>query len=69
MSMEDHMAKELKTSPSGRMCAFPHCTHILSIYNHETYCHIHRDKLAQLQKAKMQPHFDARPQTDVPWDA
>jgi hypothetical protein len=24
---------------------FPHCTHILSIYNHEDYCHIHLDRL------------------------
>jgi hypothetical protein len=29
---------------------FPHCTHVLSIYNHESYCHIHLDRLPHGQK-------------------
>ncbi|MFH0856075.1 MAG: hypothetical protein V1869_06200 [Candidatus Omnitrophota bacterium] len=33
--------KKIKTSLKGRKCRFPHCKHILSIYNHEAYCHVH----------------------------
>jgi hypothetical protein len=47
------MAKELKTSVDGRKCKFPHCEHILSIYNHEDYCHLHRDQAAQERKRKI----------------
>jgi len=48
--------KMLKTSAEGRKCMFPHCTHILSIYNHEVYCHIHRDQMAERQKLKIAYH-------------
>ncbi|MBN2183203.1 MAG: hypothetical protein JW715_14925 [Sedimentisphaerales bacterium] len=41
------MAKTLKTSADGRRCAFPKCNCLLSIYNHESYCHVHRDQAAQ----------------------
>jgi hypothetical protein len=44
------MAKKLKTSADGRKCAFPHCDNILSIYNHEPYCHIHREKEVALRE-------------------
>jgi hypothetical protein len=47
------MGKIQKTSPDNRKCTFPNCTHVLSIYNHEVYCYIHRDKLPQKQKAKI----------------
>lgn len=47
------MAKMLRTSPEGRKCLFPHCTQTLSIYNHEAYCHLHRDRMAPKQKTKM----------------
>ena len=33
--------KKVKTSDRGRKCKFPHCKQILSIYNHEEYCHVH----------------------------
>jgi len=33
--------KKLKTSPKDRICKFSNCKHILSIYNHEEYCHTH----------------------------
>ena len=33
--------KKVKTSLKGRKCKFPHCKHILSIYNHEECCHVH----------------------------
>jgi hypothetical protein len=48
------MAKILKTSPSGRKCLFPNCTQTLSIYNHESYCHVHlnRGQAPQTQKPK-----------------
>ena len=39
------MAKKLKTSPKGRKCKFPKCKHLLSIYNHSDYCHVHRDQM------------------------
>ena len=47
------MAKILKTSPEGRKCVFSQCTQILSIYNHETYCHLHRGQILQKQKPKI----------------
>ncbi|MCJ7778549.1 MAG: hypothetical protein MUP16_09575 [Sedimentisphaerales bacterium] len=50
------MGKTLKTSATGRKCTFPNCTHILSIYNHEAYCHIHRDKVSKEQKLKIPYH-------------
>jgi hypothetical protein len=50
------MGKILKTSAEGRKCTFPDCTHILSIYNHEAYCHIHLDNMPQDKKPKISPH-------------
>lgn len=50
------MAKKLKTSADGRICAFPHCKHLLSIYNHEAYCHVHRERMAQKQAIKVPYH-------------
>ncbi len=41
------MPKTLKTSPEGRKCTFPHCKRLLSIYNHEAYCHVHRDQMSR----------------------
>ncbi|MCE5340214.1 MAG: hypothetical protein LLF92_03690 [Planctomycetaceae bacterium] len=39
------MAKALKTSAENRKCAFLDCGRTLSIYNHEDYCHVHRDNM------------------------
>ena len=50
------MAKKVKTSADGRKCASPHCNNILSIYNHEPYCHIHREKKAQKELVKIPYH-------------
>jgi hypothetical protein len=50
------MAKMLKTSADNRKCMFPNCTHILSIYNHEAYCHIHQGQVHQEQKPKILTH-------------
>jgi len=50
------MAKILKTSPNDRKCTFPHCKRLLSIYNHEAYCHVHRDLVAQARMPKMPYH-------------
>jgi len=44
------MGKMLKTSAEGRKCMFPHCNRILSIYNHEAYCHRHLDQMIKEQK-------------------
>ncbi|MGD9109439.1 MAG: hypothetical protein PVG93_00730 [Phycisphaerales bacterium] len=44
------MRKALKTSTRDRKCAFPGCTNVLSIYNHEDYCHIHRDQMSEKKK-------------------
>lgn len=43
---------EIKTSPRRRKCKYPLCKHILSIYNHETYCHIHLSPAFQEDKTK-----------------
>jgi hypothetical protein len=43
------MGKMLKTSADNRKCMFPNCTIILSIYNHDAYCHIHRGEVHQEQ--------------------
>jgi len=32
---------EIKRSAKHRKCRYPLCRNILSIYNHETYCHAH----------------------------
>lgn len=37
--------KKVKVSPRGRICKFPHCRIILSIYNHNTFCNLHLDKM------------------------
>jgi len=50
------MGKTLKTSAEGRKCIFPCCKHILSIYNHEIYCHVHRDQMAEKKKLKTAYH-------------
>ncbi len=34
--------KKVKTSGKGRVCKYRNCKHILSIYNHELYCHVHQ---------------------------
>jgi hypothetical protein len=44
--------KIVKTSLKGRKCRFPHCKQILSIYNHEAYCHIHLGQLDYGRKPK-----------------
>jgi hypothetical protein len=41
------MSKMLKTSAENRKCTFPNCTRILSIYNHDTYCHVHQGQVHQ----------------------
>jgi len=43
------MKKKLKTSANDRKCAFLGCKSILSIYNHEAYCHLHRDQMSDKQ--------------------
>jgi hypothetical protein len=51
------MVKVLKTSAEGRKCQYHNCTQTLSIYNHETYCHIHRDMISDEQIGKnIYPH-------------
>ncbi|MFA5310948.1 MAG: hypothetical protein WC355_01345 [Candidatus Omnitrophota bacterium] len=34
--------KKVKTSAKGRVCRYRNCRNILSIYNHEEYCHVHQ---------------------------
>jgi hypothetical protein len=52
------MQKMLKTSAEGRKCRFPHCTRILSIYNHEDYCHIHRDIGPKGEQSKLSAYLE-----------
>jgi hypothetical protein len=33
--------KKVKTSYKGRKCKYRGCSHILSIYNHDDFCHVH----------------------------
>ena len=54
------MKKLLKTSPDGRKCEFPGCKCILSIYNHEAFCRVHREKVLQEeQNPKIFTPFEA----------
>lgn len=46
--------KVLKTSAEGRTCQFPQCNRLLSIYNHEAFCRVHLEKMAD--KNKLKPH-------------
>ena len=46
------MAKTLPTSAENRKCAYPGCTRTLSIYNHEPFCHVHRDRATKLAAIK-----------------
>ncbi|MFC1548812.1 hypothetical protein ACFL5E_02515 [Candidatus Omnitrophota bacterium] len=32
---------QIRTSPDHRVCKYPPCNSILSIYNHEAYCNVH----------------------------
>ncbi|MHC4639764.1 MAG: hypothetical protein ACYTBP_16685 [Planctomycetota bacterium] len=50
------MRKKLKTSANDRKCVFPGCKQILSIYNHEIHCHVHRDQVAQERIYKIPYH-------------
>jgi hypothetical protein len=50
------MRKPLKTSTNDRKCVFPGCKSILSIYNLEAYCHIHRDQMSDRKKLKIVYH-------------
>ncbi len=53
------MKKLLKISPDGRICEFPGCKCILSIYNHETFCRVHRYRVLQEQKHDILTHHKA----------
>ena len=44
--------KKVKTSAKGRVCRCRNCHNILSIYNHELYCHVHLGLLAYDDKPK-----------------
>jgi len=35
--------KKIKVSRKGRVCKLAACRNILSIYNHDYYCNLHRD--------------------------
>jgi len=50
------MKKPLKTSTDDRKCSFPGCKCILSIYNHDVFCRVHRDKVLQEQKPGILTH-------------
>lgn len=48
--------KKIKVSHKGRVCRFPRCRIVLSIYNHECYCYLHQNKIdaqAVLKSAKL----------------
>jgi len=37
--------KKVRVSHKGRVCKFPDCKRLLSIYNHGCYCYLHLYKL------------------------
>ena len=41
MNIKGGNMKKVKISPKGRVCKFPNCKHVISVYNHEEYCRIH----------------------------
>jgi len=45
--------QKVKVSHKGRKCKFLHCKHVLSIYNHEEYCHIHLSQFPHVYKFKI----------------
>lgn len=45
--------KKIRVSHKGRMCRFRHCRIILSIYNHDSYCYLHQDKIGEQAVLKM----------------
>ena len=36
------MSKKIRTNRKHRVCRVAGCKHILSVYNPETYCHVHQ---------------------------
>ena len=51
------MKKALKTSAEGRRCEYPDCQQVLSIYNHQTYCRVHQEKVFSRERYKHYKHF------------
>ena len=51
------MKKVLKTSAEGRICKYPNCQQVLSIYNHQLYCRVHQEKILSEQKLMPYKHF------------
>ena len=45
--------KKIKIARKGRICKFPHCRIILSVYNHQPYCNLHQDKIGEMAVLKM----------------
>ena len=47
------MTIKIRISRKGRRCRYPHCRKLLSIYNHEAFCHVHLGRVPQEQRAKV----------------
>ncbi len=45
--------KKVNTSLKGRVCKYRRCKNILSIYNHELYCHVHLDMIMREPQSKV----------------
>jgi len=50
------MIKKLKTSEEGRRCEYPGCSRLLSIYNHQSYCRVHQEKVRASEKPEPYRH-------------
>lgn len=50
------MTTKLKTSPEGRRCKYLDCNRLLSIYNHDSYCRVHLEKVRSEEKPKPYRH-------------
>jgi hypothetical protein len=44
--------KKVKVSHKGRICKYPCCKIVLSIYNHGCYCYLHQDRLVAQDRLK-----------------
>ena len=52
------MMRKIPTSHKGRKCKHEGCKQILSVYNHNTYCHAHMGRMSLA--ARFQTSFDKK---------
>jgi hypothetical protein len=58
----------IKTSPGHRVCKYPECESILSIYNHEDYCNVHMKSTFWEDKVDGVPAKNIDTESTKVWD-